>query len=235
MISIIIIIIDEILHGGWWNNKVICNTKAVNPELIVTHREGEVSSAIDYLCPRDAIFVVITWSILVEVMVWCCLNQCWLMINEVFWYSFTGNVKYILKVLIALWSPYTYWDLRIGPLWSMWTKNITFYCFKQNQKAMILILIWWAQLSNVYFWIIHAIMPKSQHHFQLQLQEFQLQFQLRLWKFQFHSNFNFGNFNSNSDSSKSPKCQLQHQLGLLTPAVLCPRFNLIHMSPKSRD
>ena len=119
-------------------------------------------------------------------MVWCCLNQCWLMINEVFWYSFTGNVKYILKVLIALLSPYTYWDLRIGPLRSTWTKNIT-YCFKQNQKAMILILIWWAQLSNVYFWIIHGIMPESQHHFQLQLQEFQLQFQLRLWKFQFQS------------------------------------------------
>ena len=55
------------------------------------------------LWPSDAIWRRISWSTLVQVMAWClmapshCLNQCWLVINDVLWYSseikFTAHIQ----------------------------------------------------------------------------------------------------------------------------------------------
>ena len=51
------------------------------------------------LVPSDAIWRHRTWSILIHVMAWCLmapshyLNQCWLLISEVLWYSPQGNFK----------------------------------------------------------------------------------------------------------------------------------------------
>ena len=62
----------------------------------------------DSLWPSDAIWCWGSWSTLVQVMA-CCLmasshylNQCWLIICEVFWYlledSFTGNAQHIYLI-----------------------------------------------------------------------------------------------------------------------------------------
>ena len=62
----------------------------------------------DSLWPSDAIWCWGSWSTLVQVMA-CCLmasshylNQCWLIIGEVFWYlledNFTGNAQHIYLI-----------------------------------------------------------------------------------------------------------------------------------------
>ena len=59
---------------------------------------------INTLWPSDAIWWDKTSSALVKVMVWCLrapshyLNQCWLTINEVLWYSPEGNSRVMLKI-----------------------------------------------------------------------------------------------------------------------------------------